>query len=50
MTPESEEKVRGWETAIPYPEGRKYPEWLLTCQCVGCRRDRAELGIVEKEK
>lgn len=50
MTPETEEKVRRWGMAIPYPEGEQYPQWLYTCQCVSCRKARIELGIVEREK
>jgi len=50
MTPETDEKVRRWRMTTPYPEGRKNPEWLETCHCVGCRKNRVELGIVEREK
>jgi len=50
MTPETDEKVRQWKMTITYPEEEKNPRWLYTCQCVSCRTNRAELGIIERGK
>ena len=45
MEPKSERQVKRWMEKQPCPVEEMFPQWLLECKKICCRRNRKELGI-----
>lgn len=45
MEPKSEKKVKEWSEKPPRPKEQMFPSWLLTCNCISCRKHRKRIGL-----